>query len=136
MPANEPALGAGPLRQLGLHQLADLGHELFAVDLVLAQDVDEAVDDDRDHDRQDRHDRLGRGRVRGGAGGVTIANDLVVGGTINGSSDRNVKKNSEDQRVTLGLIICQRIIEAHNGKIWAESIEGQGSTFYFSIPVE
>jgi two-component system phosphate regulon sensor histidine kinase PhoR len=34
----------------------------------------------------------------------------------------------------LGLSIAKHIIEAHKGKIWAESEVGQGSTFYFSIP--
>jgi two-component system phosphate regulon sensor histidine kinase PhoR len=34
----------------------------------------------------------------------------------------------------LGLSIARHIVEAHGGKIWAESIEGQGSTFYFTIP--
>jgi PAS domain S-box-containing protein len=34
----------------------------------------------------------------------------------------------------LGLIICKDFIEKHGGKIWAESIEGKGSTFTFSIP--
>lgn len=35
----------------------------------------------------------------------------------------------------LGLSIARHIVEAHGGKIWAESVEGQGSTFYFTIPV-
>jgi len=35
----------------------------------------------------------------------------------------------------LGLAICKHIVQAHNGQIWAESIEGQGSTFSFSLPV-
>lgn len=34
----------------------------------------------------------------------------------------------------LGLSIAKHIVEAHKGKIWAESDLGQGSTFYFLIP--
>jgi signal transduction histidine kinase len=33
----------------------------------------------------------------------------------------------------LGLAICKAIIEAHDGKIWAESVNGQSSTFYFTL---
>ena len=34
----------------------------------------------------------------------------------------------------LGLAIARHLVEAHGGKIWAESIEGQGSTFFFHYP--
>ena len=36
----------------------------------------------------------------------------------------------------LGLWICRSILQQHGGKIWAESAEGQGSTFSFTLPVE
>lgn len=35
----------------------------------------------------------------------------------------------------LGLYICKQIIEAHRGKIWAESKPGQGTTFFIELPV-
>ena len=36
----------------------------------------------------------------------------------------------------LGLFITKNIIEAHHGKIWFESIESKGTTFYFTIPIK
>ena len=36
----------------------------------------------------------------------------------------------------LGLAIAKEIVEAHHGRIWADSSEGKGSTFYISLPYE
>ncbi len=35
----------------------------------------------------------------------------------------------------IGLSIVKHIVEAHGGKVWVESKEGHGSTFYFSLPL-
>ncbi|HQP08501.1 MAG TPA: ATP-binding protein [Anaerolineaceae bacterium] len=35
----------------------------------------------------------------------------------------------------LGLSISKHVIESHGGKIWAESVEGKGSKFSFSLPI-
>jgi two-component system, sensor histidine kinase and response regulator len=48
---------------------------------------------------------------------------------------RQVHESRVDRRGSgLGLSICRRLIEAHGGNIWVESIVGQGSVFTFTIP--
>ena len=42
--------------------------------------------------------------------------------------------SSDDfEGVGIGLAIVSRIVDKHNGQIWAESEEGKGSTFYFVV---
>ena len=48
---------------------------------------------------------------------------------------QRLEQNGKSPGTGLGLVVCQRLVEAHGGRMWVESQPGRGSTFYFTLPI-
>lgn len=47
----------------------------------------------------------------------------------------DTSQTREQQGTGLGLTICQQIVQHYHGKLWAESIVDEGSSFHLLLPV-
>ena len=45
-----------------------------------------------------------------------------------------LERDAEADGYVIGLSLCQKIVQAHYGKIWVDSVCGQGSCFHFTLP--
>ena len=64
--------------------------------------------------------------------GISAADQLRIFDEFQQADSSSTKKKAG---TGLGLSIAKRIIEMHSGRIWVESAPGQGSTFFFTLPV-
>ena len=46
------------------------------------------------------------------------------------------KEKKENAGAGIGLLLVKGFIDTNGGKIWVESVEGEGSAFYFTLPAE
>jgi PAS domain S-box-containing protein len=71
---------------------------------------------------------------------VTVVEDKGVGMSAEDKGKlfelfERVGDPSKARGLGLGLVVCKRLVEAQGGQIWVESKEGQGSSFYFTLPI-
>lgn len=65
--------------------------------------------------------------------GIGIPDDLK-GHIFLSTNDARRVGTAGEQSFGIGLSICKQIVEAHGGKIWFESVSGNGTTFFVELP--
>ena len=49
---------------------------------------------------------------------------------------QRLSRSPQYEGTGIGLAICKHIVDKYNGKIWFESVEGEGTTFFLSFPMK
>jgi signal transduction histidine kinase len=49
---------------------------------------------------------------------------------------QRLSRNPQYEGTGIGLAICKHIVDKYNGKIWFDSVEGEGTTFFLSFPIK
>jgi signal transduction histidine kinase len=66
--------------------------------------------------------------------GIGMSNEMVDK-LFRIDTNANRKGTDGEPSTGLGLLLCKEFVEKHGGKIWVDSEEGIGSTFYFTLPM-
>ena len=82
----------------------------------------------RIHVSAERHNDMWRIAVKDNGMGIAPEYHKQIFGVFKRLHGRNISGTG------IGLAICQRVVERYGGKIWVESQENEGATFYFTLP--
>ena len=67
--------------------------------------------------------------------GCGISDDLMPH-LLDGMLPVSSQDSSQIHNMGMGLSICRSIIDAHNGRLWAENLSGGGARFAFTLPLD
>ena len=124
--ASGAKLETGPLPEIEAdpHQLAIVFQNLFSNSIRFAGDRPPCIEIGATRDGHNWHFEV---RDRGIGFSAEFATRVF-------EMFRRLHSKEEYPGTGVGLASCKKIVESHGGKMWAESIPGEGATFHFTLP--